>query len=75
MHDHGLDSWNDRLLQLETILYHVNELIPLWHTPNFAGTRTLAGILSEREVIANGMQSTLDEATDPWGVVVERVEV
>ena len=42
---------------------------------NMLGTRTLAGILSEREMIAHGMQSTLDEATDPWGVVVERVEV
>ena len=42
---------------------------------NMLGTRTLAGILSERETIANGMQSTLDEATDPWGVVVERVEL
>jgi len=39
------------------------------------GIRTLAGILSEREMIANGIQNTLDEATDPWGVVVERVEV
>ncbi|XP_063691209.1 stomatin-like [Bolinopsis microptera] len=42
---------------------------------NMLGIRTLAGILSEREMIANGIQNTLDEATDPWGVVVERVEV
>ena len=34
--------------------------------------RTCSYIL---QVIANGIQNTLDEATDPWGVVVERVEV
>merc|ERR1719295_2587621 len=39
------------------------------------GTKNLGDILSERESIATMMQSTLDEATDPWGVKVERVEV
>merc|ERR1719309_315184 len=42
---------------------------------NVLGTRNLGDILSERESIAQEMQSTLDEATDPWGVQVERVEV
>ena len=42
---------------------------------NVLGTKNLGDILSERESIANMMQSTLDEATDPWGVKVERVEV
>ena len=31
--------------------------------------------LAERESIAHTMQSVLDEATDPWGVKVERVEM
>ena len=31
--------------------------------------------MSERESIAQEMESCLDEATDPWGVQVERVEV
>ena len=31
--------------------------------------------MSERDSIANDMQTTLDEATGPWGVKVERVEV
>ena len=31
--------------------------------------------MSEREAIAQEMQAGLDEATDPWGVLVERVEV
>jgi hypothetical protein len=42
---------------------------------NVLGTKNLGDILSEREIIANMMQTTLDEATDPWGVKVERVEV
>ena len=39
------------------------------------GTKNLGDILSEREIIANEMQELLEEATDPWGVTVERVEV
>ena len=42
---------------------------------NILGTKTLADILSERETIAHDMQVSLDEATEPWGVKVERVEV
>jgi len=42
---------------------------------NILGTKTLAEMLSDREAISHQMQSTLDEATDPWGVKVERVEV
>ena len=42
---------------------------------NVLGTKTLGDILSERESIANEMQELLLEATEPWGVKVERVEV
>jgi len=42
---------------------------------NILGTKTLSEILADREHIAQTMQSTLDVATDPWGVKVERVEV
>ena len=42
---------------------------------NVLGTKTLGDILSEREGIARALQELLHEATDPWGVVVERVEV
>merc|ERR1711997_928110 len=42
---------------------------------NVLGTKNLGDILSERESIAHEMKSTLDEATEPWGVQVERVEV
>ncbi|NP_001355480.1 Band 7 domain-containing protein [Caenorhabditis elegans] len=42
---------------------------------NILGTKTLAEMLSDREAISHQMQTTLDEATEPWGVKVERVEV
>ncbi|KAF0303154.1 Mechanosensory protein 2 [Amphibalanus amphitrite] len=39
------------------------------------GQYNLSDILAQRETIAHLMQSSLDEATDAWGVKVERVEV
>ncbi|KAL3313720.1 Mechanosensory protein 2 [Cichlidogyrus casuarinus] len=42
---------------------------------NVLGTKSLAEILSERDSISSSMQVMLDDATDPWGVKVERVEV
>jgi erythrocyte band 7 integral membrane protein len=42
---------------------------------NVLGTKNLSEILSEREGISHTMQNILDEATDPWGIKVERVEV
>ncbi|XP_078495508.1 stomatin isoform X1 [Ciona intestinalis] len=42
---------------------------------NMLGTKSLSEVLTDREYISAGMQSTLDEATDPWGIKVERVEI
>eukprot|EP00062_Callorhinchus_milii_P017114 gi/632969146/ref/XP_007900930.1/ PREDICTED: erythrocyte band 7 integral membrane protein [Callorhinchus milii] len=42
---------------------------------NVLGTKNLAQILSDREEIAHNMQSTLDDATDDWGIKVQRVEI
>ena len=42
---------------------------------NVLGTRTLGQILSDRETIATDMMESLDVATEPWGVKVQRVEV
>jgi erythrocyte band 7 integral membrane protein len=39
------------------------------------GTKTLSEILSDREQISHFMQVHMDEATDPWGIKVERVEI
>jgi len=42
---------------------------------NTLGTKTLMEILTEKETIAKDMKEVLDEATDPWGIEVERVDV
>ncbi|GLH08661.1 Mechanosensory protein 2 [Gryllus bimaculatus] len=54
---------------------HSTRLLAATTLRNVLGTRNLSEILSEREAIAHTMQSSLDEATDPWGVKVERVEI
>jgi len=54
---------------------HSTHLLAATTLRNVLGTKCLAQVLSEREHIADYMQSTLDEATDPWGVKVERVEI
>lgn len=42
---------------------------------NVLGTKNLSEILSDRETIADTMHNYIEEATDPWGVHVERVEI
>ena len=37
---------------------------------NILGTKTLAEILSDREVIGESLLTQLDTATDPWGIEV-----
>lgn len=54
---------------------HSTRLLAATTLRNVLGTKNLAEILSERETISHIMQSSLDEATDPWGVKVERVEI
>ncbi|KAL7980955.1 hypothetical protein Chor_002109 [Crotalus horridus] len=44
-------------------------------TQERAGDQNLSQILSDREEIAHSMQATLDDATDDWGIKVERVEI
>lgn len=42
---------------------------------NIIGTRSLAEVLADRDIIAQRIAAILDQATDPWGVKVERVEM
>jgi len=42
---------------------------------NILGTRNLSEILAEREDIGDHMHKSLEAATDPWGVHVDRVEI
>lgn len=39
------------------------------------GSRILAQLLSDREAISRALEKILYEATEPWGVMVERVEM
>ncbi|XP_017271864.1 stomatin (EPB72)-like 3a [Kryptolebias marmoratus] len=42
---------------------------------NVLGTKNLSELLSDREGISLSMQESLDDATDAWGIKVERVEI
>ena len=64
----------NRLL-LASVFSHSTHLLAATTLRNVLGTKHLAEILSERETISHVMEQTLDEATDPWGVKVERVEM
>ncbi|CRK86418.1 CLUMA_CG000062, isoform A [Clunio marinus] len=54
---------------------HSTRLLAATTLRNVLGTRNLSELLIEREAISHTMQISLDEATDPWGVKVERVEI
>merc|ERR1719430_2586530 len=54
---------------------HSTRLLAATTLRNVLGTKNLSEILSERDTISAVMKAALDEATDPWGVKVERVEV
>ena len=45
---------------------HSTRLLAATTLRNVLGTKNLAEILSERETISHVMQSSLDDATDPW---------
>lgn len=51
------------------------ELLAATSLRNALGARSLAEILSDRALISSKMQKSLDDATDLWGVQVERVEI
>ncbi|XP_068087160.1 band 7 protein AGAP004871 isoform X2 [Anabrus simplex] len=55
--------------------HHSTRLLAQTTLRNTLGTRPLHEILSDRDAISSTMQVTLDEATDAWGIKVERVEI
>ncbi|XP_050559942.1 retrovirus-related Pol polyprotein from type-1 retrotransposable element R1 isoform X2 [Spodoptera frugiperda] len=55
--------------------HHSTRLLAQTTLRNTMGTRPLHEILSERETISGTMQLSLDEATEAWGIKVERVEI
>ena len=42
---------------------------------NILGLKTLQELLQDKESIAHHMQEMLDDATETWGIKVERVEL
>ena len=66
---------NENCNELDIFHSHSTHLLAATTLRNVLGTKHLAEILSERETISHVMEQTLDEATDPWGVKVERVEM
>ena len=42
---------------------------------NMLGMRTLQECLQDKETIAHQMQEMLDDATEVWGIKIERVEL
>ena len=55
--------------------HHSTRLLSQTTLRNILGTKNLHEILSDREGISGAMQAALDEATEPWGIKVERVEM
>merc|ERR1712029_807293 len=55
--------------------HHSTRLLAQTTLRNILGTKSLHEILSDREGISGAMQCALDEATGPWGIKVERVEI
>jgi len=55
--------------------HHSTRLLAQTTLRNMLGTRNLSDILSDRDNIASAMQTLLDEATESWGIKVERVEI
>lgn len=55
--------------------HHSTKLLAQTTLRNVLGTKTLSEILTEREVISASMQQILDDATEQWGIKVERVEM
>ncbi|KAK0402715.1 hypothetical protein QR680_016490 [Steinernema hermaphroditum] len=55
--------------------HHSTRLLAQTTLRNMLGMRNLSEILSDRDNIASCMQTLLDEATESWGIKVERVEI
>lgn len=54
---------------------HSTQLLAQTTLRNVLGTKQLGEILSDRDQISESMQTSLDDATDRWGIKVERVEI
>lgn len=62
------------ILEIENYYYAVGQIAQTTMR-NIVGTVTLDQLLSGRETISDEIQKIVDEATDPWGVKVDDVEL
>src|SRR5574344_790581 len=62
------------LLEVENFNYAVGQLAQTTMR-NVVGTVSLDGLLTNREELSASICKIIDEATDPWGVKVENVEL
>ena len=62
------------ILEVENFYYAVSQLAQTTMR-NIVGSVTLDELLSERETISTKICEVIDEATDPWGLKVENVEL
>lgn len=62
------------VLKVENYLYGTSQMAQTT-LRSICGEQELDGLLTERENLNRKLQSTLDDATDPWGVKVRAVEI
>ena len=62
------------VLEVENFYYVVSQLAQTTMR-NVVGSVSLDELLSEREKLSNSICKVIDEATDPWGIKVENVEL
>ena len=62
------------VLEVENFYYAVSQLAQTTMR-NTVGTVTLDELLTEREKISDMIKKIVDEASDPWGIEVENVEL
>ena len=62
------------ILEVENFYYAVSQLAQTTMR-NTVGTVTLDELLTEREKISDAIRTIVDEASDPWGIKVENVEL
>ncbi len=62
------------LLEVENFYYAVSQLAQTTMR-NVVGTVSLDELLTEREKLSESICKIIDEATDPWGIKVENVEL
>ena len=62
------------ILEVENLYYAVSQLAQTTMR-NAVGSVSLDELLSEREKLSDSICKVIDEATDPWGIKVENVEL